>query len=159
MAGSVADSFAEVDMRLSRIVIALCSIALLSTAAFAQDSAAITQVLRNQQAAWNRGDIAVFMEGYKNSPDTTFVGKTIQHGYQSILERYKRGFATREAMGTLDFSDLSVRMLGANYAVATGHYHLARSAAGGGDATGIFSLVFEREPEGWRVILDHSSPS
>jgi ketosteroid isomerase-like protein len=60
-------------------------------------------------------------------------------------------------MGTLDFSDLTVKMLGRNYAVVTGKFHLARTAAGGGDASGVFSLIFEREPEGWRIILDHTT--
>jgi uncharacterized protein (TIGR02246 family) len=122
-----------------------------------KDAAAIEQVLFDQQAAWNRGDIDAFMHGYKDSPDTTFIGKTISHGYQPILERYKKGYASRAAMGTLDFSDITVRMLGDNHAVVTGRYHLARTAEGGGDASGIFSLVFERETGGWQIILDHTS--
>ena len=154
-------------MRTLRFTTLLCCVALLCTAAFAQNSAgivgkdatAIKQVLTNQQAAWNRGDIDTFMHGYKNSPETTFIGKTIAYGYQPILERYKTRYATREAMGTLDFSGITVKMLGKNYAVVTGKFHLARTAAGGGDASGIYSLIFEREPEGWRIILDHTSSS
>lgn len=122
-----------------------------------KDTAAIEQVLHDQQAAWNRGDIDSFMRGYKDSPDTTFIGKTIRQGYRPILERYKTGYATRDAMGTLDFSELTVRMLGNDYAVVTGRYHLARTAQGGGEARGIFSLIFERETDGWRIILDHTS--
>ena len=121
------------------------------------DTTAIEQVLHDQEAAWNRGDVETFMRGYKDSPDTTFIGKTISRGYEPILERYKKAYATREAMGTLDFSELTVRMLGADYAVVTGRYHLARTAEGGGEARGIFSLIFEREPDGWRIILDHTS--
>jgi ketosteroid isomerase-like protein len=48
-------------------------------------------------------------------------------------------------------------MLGPEYAIATGRYHLARSAAGGGDATGIFSLVWQKSADGWKIILDHTS--
>ena len=62
-------------------------------------------------------------------------------------------------MGHLEFTELDVRMLGADHAVVTGHFHLARSAAGGGDASGIFSLVFEKEATGWKIILDHTSAS
>jgi len=141
-----------------------CAILLCCTAARAQtapaqtkDTAAIEQVLHDQEASWNRGDIETFMQGYKDSPDTTFIGKTISHGYQPILERYKKGYATREAMGTLDFSEITVRMLGSDYAVVTGRFHLARTAAGGGEARGIFSLIFEKESDGWRIILDHTS--
>lgn len=154
-------------MRLTRPVKLLCCLALACAPAFAQstigdvgkDPSAIKQVLSDQQDAWNRGDIDTFMHGYKNSPNTTFMGKTIAHGYQPILDRYKKGFATRDAMGTLDFSELTVKMLGKNYAVVTGKYHLTRTPAGGGDASGIFSLIFERDRDGWHIILDHSSSS
>jgi uncharacterized protein (TIGR02246 family) len=123
----------------------------------ATDTAAILQVLSDQQNAWNQGDIVTFMHGYNDSPDTTFIGKTIEKGYQPILARYQRGYATRDAMGILKFSDVSVRMLGADHAVVTGHFHLERTAAGGGDAQGIYSLVFEKEADGWKIILDHTS--
>jgi uncharacterized protein (TIGR02246 family) len=123
-----------------------------------QDSASsIKQVLADQVVAWNRADIDAFMSSYKNSPDTTFIGKTIQHGWQQVLERYKHGYPTKEAMGTLEFDDLNVRMLGADYAVATGKFHLTRNAAGGGDASGVFSLVWEKTSEGWKIILDHTT--
>jgi ketosteroid isomerase-like protein len=152
-------------MRLIRLTTLLCSLSLVSASAFAQnsstetssDTAAIRQVLSDQQSAWNRGDIDVFMQGYNNSPETIFIGKTIAHGYAVILARYKKSFATRAAMGTLNFSDLDVKMLGRNYAVVTGKFHLARTAAGGGEAGGVFSLIFQHEPQGWRIILDHTT--
>ena len=157
-------------MRFHKLAALGCAIVISCAAASAQttpvetkDTVAIKQVLLDQESAWNRGDIDSFMSGYKDSPDTTFIGKTISHGFQPILERYKKGYATRAAMGTLDFSELSVRMLGNDHAVVTGRYHLARTAEGGGDATGLFSLVFERESKGereaggWRIILDHTS--
>jgi uncharacterized protein (TIGR02246 family) len=120
-------------------------------------AAAIRQVLDDQVAAWNRGDVDAFMRGYKDSPDTTFIGKSIEHGYMPILERYKKAYSSKDAMGTLDFSDLSIRALSADYAVVTGRFHLARNAAGGGDVSGIFSLVWEKTAEGWKIVLDHSS--
>lgn len=124
----------------------------------AQDAeSAIKQVLADQVSAWNRGDIDAFMQGYKDSPETTFIGKTVHHGWQQVMQRYKASYSTKEAMGTLAFSDLMVRMLGAEHAVVTGKYHLTRSAAGGGDASGIFSLVWEKSAEGWKIILDHTS--
>jgi uncharacterized protein (TIGR02246 family) len=123
--------------------------------------AAIRQVLTDQQTAWNQGDIVTFMHGYDDSPQTTFIGKSIEHGYQMILARYQRNYVSREAMGQLDFSGIDVRMLGPEnnptHAVVTGHFHLTRSQAGGGDASGIFSLIFEKEPSGWKIILDHTS--
>jgi len=123
----------------------------------ADSAVAIRQVLDDQATAWNRGDVDAFMRAYKDSPDTTFIGKSVAQGYRPILERYKKAYSSKDAMGTLDYSDLTVRELGANYAVVTGKFHLARTAAGGGDARGIFSLVWEKTPEGWKIILDHTS--
>jgi uncharacterized protein (TIGR02246 family) len=146
-------------MRILRSTTLLYCLALLTASAFAQETAAIKQVLNDQQSAWNRGDIDTFMHGYNDSPETTFIGKTIAHGYAPILARYKNTFATRAAMGTLNFSELTVKMLGQNYAVVTGSFHLTRTPAGGGDTSGVFSLIFQREPQGWRIILDHTTTS
>jgi len=141
-----------------------CAILVFCASALAQpvpqsvnDRTAIEQVLHDQETAWNRGDIDAFMHGYKDAPDTTFIGKTLRQGYRPILENYKTRYSTREAMGTLDFSELTVRLLGKDHAVVTGKYHLARTDNGGGEARGIFSLILEREPDGWRIILDHTS--
>jgi len=146
-----------------RVVLAL-SLLLLTCGiarADAPDEAAIRGVLDAQVAAWNRGDVVTFMQGYSNSPTTTFVGKTVQHGYDNILARYQKTFAGKDGMGQLAFTDLEVRQLDARFAIATGRFHLTRSTSGGGDAEGIFSLVFEKTAEtsegGWKIILDHTS--
>jgi uncharacterized protein (TIGR02246 family) len=153
-------------MRRSQIPILACiffSLAIAFAQPFASaqaaeaDKAAINNVLHSQETAWNKGDIDGFMKGYKDSPETTFIGKTIRYGYQPILERYKTAYATPDAMGKLTFSDFDIRMLGPDHAVVVGKFHLARNASGGGDASGIYSLILEREPEGWRIILDHTS--
>lgn len=117
----------------------------------------IRKVLADQQAAWNNGDIAAFMRGYDDSVQTTFIGKTVEHGYAMILARYQRNYASRAAMGQLAFSELDVRMLGEGHAVVTGRFHLSRTEDGGGDASGVFSLVFEKKASGWKIILDHTS--
>ena len=119
--------------------------------------AAIRHLLDQQTADWNRGDVEAFMKGYEDSPTTTFVGQTVQYGYATILERYRKLYSTPAAMGKLTFSHLAIRVLDANYAVATGNFHLGRSATAGGNADGIFSLIFKREPSGWKIILDHTS--
>ncbi len=118
---------------------------------------AIRNVLDAQVAAWNRGDITSFMQGYKDSPATTFVGKTVRHGYATILDRYRTMYGGKEKMGELSFTDLEITPLDAHIATVTGHYHLTRSAAAGGDAEGLFSLVFEKTGSGWKIILDHTS--
>lgn len=120
---------------------------------------AIRAVLQEQTQAWNDGDIDGFMRGYKDSPETTFISTKVEHGYQAVLARYKQKYTNRQMMGTLDFSDLNIRLLCPEYAMVTGQFHLTRTAAGGGDAHGVFSLLFQRTPQGWRILLDHTSAS
>ncbi len=128
-----------------------------------KDETAIRTVLEAQVAAWNRSDIPAFMESYENSPETTFIGKTMAKGYAPILERYKKNYSTHEQMGTLTFHDIDVRLLPVTtgpteYAIVTGHFHLDRSAHGeAAKDDGIFSLLWHKTPTGWKIILDHTS--
>jgi hypothetical protein len=62
---------------------------------WAQPEDMIRQVLTDQENAWNRGDVAAFMRGYDDSPRTTFIGKTVAHGYAMILARYQRTYTSR----------------------------------------------------------------
>jgi ketosteroid isomerase-like protein len=117
----------------------------------------IRGVLDAQVAAWNRGDIPGFMEGYDKSESTTFVGTEITKGHAQVLARYLKKYPTREKMGTLRFSDIEMRMLGTNYASVIGRFHLDRAADAGGEASGIFTLLFHKTGNGWKVILDHTS--
>jgi uncharacterized protein (TIGR02246 family) len=119
--------------------------------------AAIRHLLDQQTADWNRGDVDAFMKGYEDSPNTTFVGQTVQYGYATIRDRYKKLYTTPAAMGKLTFSHLAIRVLDSDYAAATGNFHLERAPVGGGNADGIFSLLLKREPQGWKIILDHTS--
>ncbi len=117
----------------------------------------IRRVLDDQVAAWNRGDIPGFMEGYDKSESTTFVGSTITKGHAEVLANYRKRYPTREKMGTLRFSDLEFQPLGADYAYVIGRFHLDRPARAGGESSGIFSLLFHKTGKGWKVILDHTS--
>jgi uncharacterized protein (TIGR02246 family) len=120
----------------------------------------ICEILRESEAAWNRGDLAAFASYYEDSPETTFIGRSVTRGgTQAILERYRRGYPSREAMGTLTFSEIEVRPLAEGVALATGRFQLKRSTAGGGDAAGRFTLVVRRGKAGWKIIHDHSSSS
>ena len=86
----------------------------------------VIKVLLAQEAAWNRGDIAGFAGGYKDSPDTLFITHQISRGFAGLLDQYKRDYPTRAAMGTLSFSELEVRPLDENYAVAIGRVDARR---------------------------------
>lgn len=117
--------------------------------------AAIRAVLNAQSAAWNRGDIQGYMDGYERSETIVFVsGDTVTHGWQTVLDRYKKNYNTREKMGTLTFSDLEFRLLGSNTATVVGRWHLKRAAD---EPHGRFTLIFKRTKQGWRIIHDHTS--
>ena len=121
-----------------------------------KDRSQIETVLRDQQAAWNRGDIDAFLKGYWNSPELTFSGSDgVQRGWDGVLARYKKNYPDRAAMGTLDFSALEFRFLGPDAALVLGRWRLTRPPSN--DAGGEFSLVFQRFPEGWKIIHDHTS--
>ena len=117
----------------------------------------IRRVLSDQVQAWNRGDIDAFMNGYERSPNTVFIGKAVERGYEAVRRRFHEQYPTPEKMGKLSFSDLSINLLSADYASVTGAFHLMRAASAGGNTSGVFSLLFRRTPEGWKIILDHTS--
>ena len=121
----------------------------------ASDRAAITKILEGQQNNWNQGNVDAFLEGYWHSPDLTFSGSGgIARGWDGVLARYKKNYPDRAAMGQLDFSGLEFHFLGKDAALVLGHWHLSRTQ---GNIGGVFSLVWQRFPEGWRIIHDHTS--
>jgi ketosteroid isomerase-like protein len=129
-----------------------------TAAAGAQETtkhAAIRKVLTDQQAAWNRGDVGAFMQGYWNAPELSFAGSTgFVRGWEKVTVRYKNNYPDEASMGKLDFSDLEVRTLGADAALVLGKWQLKRAS---GDVGGIFTLVLQRFPDGWKIVHDHTS--
>jgi uncharacterized protein (TIGR02246 family) len=120
--------------------------------------ARIRAVLAAQEAAWNRADVAAFMEGYEKSADLTFSGTSgVTRGWQNVLERYSKRYPGAEAMGKLQYSEIEVRLIGSEAALVLGRFSLTRTEKAGGNASGHFSLVFRKTPAGWRIIHDHTS--
>ncbi|MEI9972056.1 MAG: SgcJ/EcaC family oxidoreductase [Ignavibacteriota bacterium] len=118
----------------------------------------IRAMMQNSQANWNRGDLVAFAADYEDSPDTTFVGKDVTRGgVAAIQARYQSHYPNKDAMGTLTYSELSVRVLTPDFVLVNGKFALQRTAAGGGDASGRFTLVIRKTAKGWKIIHDHSS--
>ena len=124
----------------------------------AHDSA-IRAVLAQQAVDWNSGDLDAFATGYKNSPDILFIGSKISRGYSRMLERYRAVYSTHEKMGTLTYSDIEIQPLDEHFATVTGKFHLERTAAGGGEASGSYLLVFEKTAQGWKIVRDVTIPA
>lgn len=119
--------------------------------------AAIRQVIEEQQAAWNRKDLEGFMAGYWHSSDLTFFSGAHQsEGWEAALNRYKNSYqGAGHEMGMLEFRSLRIEMLGPEAAFVRGEFHLTMSD--GKTPHGLFTLVFRKFPEGWRIVHDHSA--
>jgi uncharacterized protein (TIGR02246 family) len=121
------------------------------------DEPSIRAVLTKQATDWNHGDLDAFAAGYKNSPDILFIGSTVRRGYDGMIASYRKNYPNRSAMGELTFSNVEVHSLDTHFATVIGNFHLERTAAGGGNADGFYSLVLEKTSAGWKIILDHTS--
>jgi uncharacterized protein (TIGR02246 family) len=146
------------------LLLVLACVSLPPTArAQSADETAIRAAITAQSDAWNRGKIPDFMQAYEDSPDTTFIGKTLRKGFQPIRQRYELSYTNPAQMGKLTFNDIEIRLLKgscgkAEFAVVTGKFHLDRTTKG--EATmddGIFSLVWRKGAKGWKIVLDHTS--
>jgi ketosteroid isomerase-like protein len=118
----------------------------------AESAQAIRAVLDAQAAAWNRGDVEGYMDGYERAETTTFIsGDTVTRGWQPVTDRYKKAYDTPEKMGTLAFGDIEIKPLSEFYANVTGRWQLTRAK----DAPhGRFALIFRRTNAGWRIVQD-----
>ena len=114
--------------------------------------AAIRAVLEAQAAAWNRGDIEGYMDGYERAETTAFIsGDTVTRGWQTVLDRYKKSYDTPQKMGMLAFGEVEIKPLSEFYANVTGRWQLTRAT----DAPrGRFALIFRRTNAGWRIVQD-----
>ncbi len=107
-----------------------------------------------QKTAWNRGDIEGFMATYWRSDALTFQsGGNRTHGWSDVLERYRKNYPP-DKMGKLDFTDLSIHILSNDAAYVLGRFKLD---FGGTSKEGVFTLIFRRTKEGWRIVHDHTS--
>jgi uncharacterized protein (TIGR02246 family) len=119
-------------------------------------AAEVEGVLGRQQAAWNRGDLVAFTAVY--AEDATFVSPSgLTHGREEVLQRYRRRYPDRRAMGALDLRVLEVRPLGGDAVSVVAHWRIAypdqpeRKAAEGSTL-----LVMKRSPGGWLIVQDAS---
>lgn len=124
---------------------------------------AIKNVLEQQVAAWNRGDIPAFMDGYWKSDDLEFVNAAgIFQGWQDVLKRYQHSYPDRAAMGHLTFSGVEIHVLCPDAGFVVGHFRLDRELDGEKDGQkdhpeGVFTLIFRKFPSGWKIINDHTT--
>ena len=123
--------------------------------AAASEPEEIRAVLAAQEAAWNRGEIYGFMAAYARSPETIFVsGDDVTRGWETVRDRYAKKYDTPAKMGRLTYSGLMITPVCDDAALVLGSWSLKRE---GDQPHGKFTLLFRKLPEGWRIVLDHTS--
>lgn len=116
----------------------------------------VVKVVLAQQQEWNAGDLDKYLSHFKDAADTSIMLAGPVRGMGNIRNAFHGMYPNRESMGELENSEIEVRELGENFALATGKYQLARSKKGGGEIRGTFSEIFEKTPSGWKVIFSES---
>lgn len=132
--------------------------AVLDTAAVERE---VRAFLEASARAWNRDDLDAFVATYTDAPDLTFVGGAeVVRDREQLLENYASSwFSGASEPPDLRFSDVEVRPLSDRHALAFGRWtlYLAGFEVQTLIGTGWFTLVLERDAQGWVIVHDHSS--
>jgi ketosteroid isomerase-like protein len=141
---------------MKKLILCFLLATLSMTTVYAQtDRDAVLNVLSTQQTAWNNGDIDGFMQGYWKSDSLVFVGHSAPiYGWQPTLDRYKKNYPGKAAMGTLAFTILKVDVMDSNNAFVLGGWALKREKDAPG---GFFTLWFKKIDGRWVIVCDHTS--
>ena len=118
---------------------------------------AVRKVLDDQVVAWNKGDLGGFMAGYwRDERLTFFSGPDRQAGWDATFERYRKSYqAEGKEMGSLTFRDIDIDVVAPGAAFARGRWELTMKD--GKKPGGLFTLVFKKTKQGWRIVHDHTS--
>lgn len=120
-----------------------------------KENNSINLLLKKQVEAWNEGNLERFMETYLKSDKLVFVGsRGPTYGWQATLDKYKKGYPDKKAMGKLEFRIFNIEKIGRKTFFVIGRFDLTREV---GDLAGHFSLVIQKKGKQWFIISDHSS--
>lgn len=138
----------------------LATAALIVAPAQAQTTApqaAVTAAMSASTAGWNAGDLDRFVAIY--AKDAMFVtSKGVVRGKAAIAERYQASFKPGgNVRGALSMQMLAFRTLSDVHQLLVARWTLTPASPDAKPETGLTTLVFERQPAGWKIISDHSS--
>lgn len=137
------------------LIVLFCSVFVSLSFAQSKTEQKIIQVLKTQDAEWNKGNIDGFMQTYWNSDSLMFIGKSgVTYGWKNTLNNYKKGYPDTSAMGKLDFTLIDIKKLSRKYYHVVGKWHLTRTI---GNLQGHFTLLLKKIKGKWLIIADHSS--
>lgn len=110
--------------------------------------------MKEQETAWNNGDIPGFMKHYWENDSLKFIGsKGITYGWKNTLDNYVKGYPDKEAMGILTFTLIEVTRLSRNSVYVIGKWELTKEKAAGG----YFTLLWKKINGKWVIVADHTS--
>ena len=120
-----------------------------------KDEVVIRKMLKQQENAWNEGNLEKFMIGYWQNDSLMFIGKTgTTYGYANTLANYKKGYPDTANMGKFTSTIISFKKLSVEYYYVTGKWFLKRTI---GDASGHYTLLMRKIKGQWVIVADHSS--
>ncbi|MBN1164701.1 MAG: DUF3225 domain-containing protein [Candidatus Krumholzibacteriota bacterium] len=142
---------------MKRVIFALL-LAVIACTSTARDDRSIRDEIRIildlQTTSWNEGKLERYMRYYWNSDKLTFFGgKNRQVGWDTLEEKYRHSYPPGEK-SVLTFSDIDIQVLSDDYAYALGSWKVEKPDT---VKEGLFTVIFRRCDEGWRIIHDHSS--
>ena len=117
----------------------------------------IYNLMKQQEDAWNNGNIENFMNVYWKNDSLVFIGKSgINYGWDKTFSNYKNSYKTKEQMGTLEFKNLICNTINDSTQIVTGKWSLKRNDSIG-NINGFYSLIWVKKQTGWKITYDHTS--
>ena len=117
----------------------------------------IYNLMKQQEDAWNNGNIKNFMNVYWKNDSLVFIGKSgINYGWDKTFSNYKNSYKTKEQMGTLEFKNLICNTINDSTHIVTGKWSLKRNDSIG-NINGFYSLIWVKKQTGWKITYDHTS--
>jgi len=114
---------------------------------------AVAAVLDRQVQAWNRGDLESFVSVY--AEDAVFVSPTgLTRGRRAVLDRYRKRYPDKAAMGTLSLDVVEIRLADVHGASVVARWTLAYPDKPA--ASGLTLLVLRPRGNGWEIVQDAS---
>jgi uncharacterized protein (TIGR02246 family) len=138
---------------MKRVILAAIAAACALQALAASPREEIAKLLREQDAAWTRGDLDAFCAGYAD--DATFISPSgMTKGRQAVLDRYRKKYVDKAGMGALTLAIEEVREASPTSASVIARWTLTWPDKP--KAEGLTLIVFSKIRGRWLIVQDAS---
>lgn len=136
--------------------IVMCFMAIACAAIADSETDRIRAIIELQRDAWNRGDLAGFVQFYDKTGMMVFItGEEPIRIPADLQKRYEKRYGSSgKDFGKLNFSEIQVELLSDQLARAYGKWSVTQDSK---TSSGWFSLLWRKEDGNWLIIHDHSS--